>query len=99
MFYVYILQCSDKSYYIGHTDNLEKRLAQHAQGMSDCYTKSRRPVLLVYSAEVASRYEALCAEQKIKKWNRRKKEALIRGDWDELRQLCKRKKKQEVSYD
>ena len=93
MFYVYILKCNDESYYVGHTDNLEKRLSQHAQGESDCYTKSRLPVTLVYAEEVASRYEALCAEHKIKKWSRKKKEALMRGDWDDLRKLCKRRKK------
>lgn len=93
MFYVYILKCNDESYYVGHTDNLEKRLSQHVQGENDCYTKSRLPVMLVYSTEVASRYEALCAEHKIKKWSRKKKEALMRDDWDDLRKLCKRRKK------
>lgn len=80
-FWTYILRCADGSYYTGHTDNLEQRLAQHDQGTFEGYTHLRRPLQLVYSQESSSREQALAAEMQIKGWSRRKKEALIKGDW------------------
>lgn len=76
-FYVYILRCNDKSYYIGHTDNLEKRFAEHLSGAFEGYTSTRRPVKLVYSELFQTRDDAWSAEQRIKGWGRRKKEILI----------------------
>jgi predicted GIY-YIG superfamily endonuclease len=64
-FYVYILQCADGSYYTGHTDNLEKRIAEHEQGMGSGYTAKRLPVRIIFSQSFASRAEALEAEQKV----------------------------------
>ena len=94
MFWVYILRCNDNSYYTGHTDNLENRLQQHHNRViPDCYTAIRLPVELLYSAQFYSRMEALTAENQIKGWNRKKKEALIRGDWDAVSHHAKRKKK------
>lgn len=55
------------------------------------YTHTRRPVELVYSQECVTREEALAAELQIKGWSRRKKEALIRGDWDEIVRLSNTK--------
>ncbi|HSX54154.1 MAG TPA: GIY-YIG nuclease family protein [Sphingomonas sp.] len=82
-FYCYILRCSDGSYYTGHTESLDARLAQHERGtFPDCYTYVRRPVTLVWSQDFGSRHEALEAERRIKGWSRAKKEALIAGDWD-----------------
>ena len=78
-FYVYILLCSDRSYYTGHTDDLETRLGEHASGKYDGYTKSRRPLQLEWSLDFATRIEALGAEQQIKGWTRKKKEALMKG--------------------
>lgn len=81
-FWVYILRCSDGSYYTGHTDNLEARLAQHGEGISpSCYTYSRRPLEPAFSQPFPTRDEALVAEQQIKGWSRKKKEAMMRGDW------------------
>ena len=88
-FHVYILRCSDGSYYTGHTDDLEARLAAHRQGTMRSYTSGRRPVQLVYSSEFSERADALEMERRIKGWSRRKKEALIRGDWDEIRRLSR----------
>ena len=89
-FWVYILRCSDDSYYTGHTDDLENRIAAHNFGLSrSAYTFSRRPVELVFSDEFATREEALASELRIKGWSRRKKEALMRGDWDELPGLAR----------
>jgi len=65
-FWVYILQCSDNSYYTGHTDNLELRVAKHQPGEIKGYTTNRRPVTLVFSQECATREEALSAEFQIK---------------------------------
>ncbi|HAT1595490.1 TPA: GIY-YIG nuclease family protein [Legionella pneumophila] len=92
MFWVYILQCSDKSYYTGQTDNLEKRLTQYQDKMiPGCYTSTRLPIQLKFSQEFMSREEALIAERQIKGWSRRKKEALIKGDWQALSDYSKRK--------
>ncbi|HAW6248921.1 TPA: GIY-YIG nuclease family protein [Legionella pneumophila] len=92
MFWVYILQCSDKSYYTGQTDNLEKCLTQHQDKMiPGCYTSTRLPIQLKFSQEFMSREEALNAERQIKGWSRRKKEALINGDWQALSDYSKRK--------
>lgn len=93
MFWIYILQCSDKSYYTGHTDNLESRLVQHqTRTIPDCYTSSRLPVQLMYSQSFTNREEALNVERQIKGWSRRKKEALINHDWQALSVYSSRKK-------
>ncbi|WP_295647344.1 GIY-YIG nuclease family protein [uncultured Methylibium sp.] len=84
MFHVYMLRCGDGSYYLGHTDDLERRVAQHQAGDIPGYTHERRPVVLVWIQETATREEALAAERRIKGWGRAKKEALIRGDWSAI---------------
>lgn len=88
-FFVYILKCKNGSYYTGHTDNLEKRLAEHKSGITSCYTFDKRPVELVYFQEFVTRVEAISAERQIKKWSRKKKEALIHADWQKLTELSK----------
>ena len=66
-FWVYILHCTDDSYYTGHTDNLDQRMAQHNSGtVRSCYTFTRRPLKLVFSQAVSTREEALSSEQQIK---------------------------------
>jgi predicted GIY-YIG superfamily endonuclease len=91
LFFVYILHCSDNSYYTGHTDNLEKRFYEHQFGSFDCYTKKRRPCKLVFHQSFTSRIEALRAECQIKGWSRNKKEAMIRGDWNEVSNLARKR--------
>lgn len=77
-FYVYILQCSDKSYYVGCTNNLEKRLRQHNESKWGAhYTKIRRPVTLLYQEEYGNLLQARRREAEIKGWRRQKKEALF----------------------
>jgi tRNA/rRNA methyltransferase len=88
-FHVYMLRCADGSYYVGHTDELARRVAQHEAGELPGYTNERRPVKLVWQQETATREEALAAELRIKGWSRAKKEALISGDWDRLRRLAR----------
>jgi len=90
-FWVYILSCSDKSYYTGHTDNLEMRIAEHQSGEYAGYTSTRLPVELVFSQEFPTREEAMISERRVKGWNRKKKEAMIRGDWAEVSRLAKSK--------
>ena len=93
MFWVYILECKDKSYYTGHTDNLENRLYQHQNKMfPECYTSSRLPVQLKYCPDFPTCYEALAAKKQIQGWSRRKKEASINNDWLALANFAKRKK-------
>ncbi len=87
-FYVYILKCADGSYYTGHTDNLETRLAYHQTGEIPCYTTKRRPVKLVFADEFPTREEAFERERQIKGWSRTKKEALIANDWAKLKKLA-----------
>ena len=91
-FWVYMLQCADRSYYVGHTDELEKRVLQHERGECGGYTSTRRPVRLVFTQGFASREEALAAELQIKGWRRKKKEALVQGDWAEMSRLAQRRK-------
>jgi predicted GIY-YIG superfamily endonuclease len=88
-FIVYILGCSDQSYYVGHTDDLDQRLAHHSSGVGDGYTATRQPVKLVWFEEFPTREEAKIVEAQIKKWSRRKKEALIEGTIDELKQAAR----------
>ncbi len=87
-FCVYILECNDKSYYIGHTDNIEKRLADHAAGASH-HTSKRLPVKLLYLEQFQTREEAFIAERKIKKWSRKKKEAFMQQNFNKLHELAK----------
>jgi predicted GIY-YIG superfamily endonuclease len=89
-FWVYILRCADNSYYTGHTDNLEERIAKHAAGKIEGYTSTRLPVRVVFSEQFPTRDEALACERQIKGWSRRKKEALMRGDWAEVSRLARR---------
>ena len=84
-------RCSDESYYTGHTDGLERRIAQHESGEVPGYTSGRLPVSLVYSQEFPTREEALGAEMQVKGWSRAKKEALMRGDWQGLSALSVRR--------
>ena len=93
-YHAYILKCADGSYYTGSTGNLARRLWQHEQGLSgEAYTFSRRPVELVWSYEFPLYKDALFVEYQIKGWNRAKKEALIRGDWNGIHEIVKEERK------
>ncbi len=82
--YMYILLCSDDSYYTGSTWNLEKRLWDHQNGQGANYTKSRLPVRLVYCEEYSRIDEAYFREKEVQGWSRRKKKALIDLDEEKL---------------
>jgi len=88
-FYAYLLRCSDGSYYAGHTDDLDLRMAQHSTGSLGGYTASRRPVTLVWSDRFLTRDDAFQTERKLKGWSRAKKEALIAGDWELVSRLAR----------
>jgi putative endonuclease len=75
---VYILRCHDKSFYTGTTNNIEKRLAAHLQGIASKYTRGRLPVKLLATSGHMSRGEALHLEIKIKKLPKQKKLAALR---------------------
>ena len=90
IFLVYILKCRDGSYYTGHTDNLEFRIEKHInRAFPTCYTATRLPVELVYTQSFSTREEALSSERQVKGWSRKKKEAMICGDWNEVSRLAK----------
>lgn len=89
-FWAYILRCSDGSYYVGHTDDLEARVSAHQSGLIEGYTQKRLPVTLVWSQDFPEREQAFGAERQIKGWSRAKKEALIRGDWDGVQALSRK---------
>ncbi len=87
-----MLHCADRSFYIGHTDDLERRVGQHQIGALRGYTSERLPVVPVWSQAFGSREEARSAEARIKGWSRAKKLALIRGDWEAIVSLAQGKK-------
>ncbi len=83
-FWTYILRCSNGVYYTGHTDDIDRRIAEHQSGAIKGYTHDKRPVELMWAEEFPTRAEALEAELRVKGWSRAKKEALIAGDWKRL---------------
>ncbi len=93
-FFVYILECSDGTFYTGNTINLLLRLSQHQAGYSTTgYTHRRRPVKLVWAQELPSRYEALRSERQIKGWSHAKKKALIEYDFEKIHQIVTQERK------
>ena len=91
-YYVYIVQCSDELYYTGVTNNLERRLWEHNTGyVTDCFTFKRRPVELKYYEHFYNINNAIAWEKQIKGWSRKKKEALFKNNWEEIKKLAKSK--------
>lgn len=88
-FWVYLLRCADGKYYTGHTDDLERRVAEHQSGAFPGYTSKRRPVTLVWSEYFQTRTEALEAERVVGGWSKGKKEALIANNWSLVSYLAK----------
>ncbi|HWI85060.1 MAG TPA: GIY-YIG nuclease family protein, partial [Sphingomonas sp.] len=93
-FWTYVLRCADGSYYTGHCDDLERRIAQHQAGEIKGYTHSRRPVTLMWSQIFPTREEALAAELQAKDWSRAKKEALFKRDWTASSEVAKKPPRQ-----
>ncbi|WP_081212345.1 GIY-YIG nuclease family protein [Salegentibacter sediminis] len=90
--YLYILKCNDGTYYTGVTSFIDKRLREHQSGFyRDSYTYFRRPVELVFLTEFTDINFTFLYEKQIKKWSRAKKESLIKGDYEALPNLAKKK--------
>ena len=90
LFYVYILKCSDNSFYTGITNNIERRLLEHDSDKNlFAYTFTRKPIELVWVEHFTNPDEAISREKQLKGWSRKKKEALISEKWDDLIQLSK----------
>jgi predicted GIY-YIG superfamily endonuclease len=87
--WVYIVLCSDGSYYVGSTIDIEKRIIDHNEVRYEGYTSSRLPVTLLWSSEFSDIRYAFEYERKIKKWSRAKKEALMKGNYDQLHLLSR----------
>ncbi len=86
--WVYILRCSDRSYYVGVTSDVERRLDQHFHS-TEGYVAKRKPFEYIWSAEFAHIDDAIAFEKQVKGWSRAKKEALMRGDWPEIQRLAR----------
>jgi putative endonuclease len=89
--YMYILRCSDGSYYVGSTINILFRMQQHQDGEGAAYTKRRLPVELVYCLPCEWIVQAFWFEKRVQGWSRAKREALINGDLHLLPELAKKK--------
>ena len=90
--YLYILQCADGSYYTGSTRDVQRRVNQHQAGEGALYTRKRLPVRMVFVEEFPSIKEAFFREKQVQGWSRKKKEALIRGEYGKLPELAKSQK-------
>lgn len=86
--HMYILECADGSYYTGSTRDLERRLWQHQQGLGARHTAKRLPVKLVYCEFYDRVADAFYREKQVQKWTRKKKQALIASDDNELHRLA-----------
>lgn len=78
MWFVYVLECSDGSFYTGYSDDPKKRLLEHQLGKGGRYTRSHKPIRIVYQEQLPSKSEALKREFEIKSWSRKKKINLLK---------------------
>jgi len=87
--YVYILECSDESFYVGVTNNVGRRFIEHSTGFDELsYTFQRRPLKLVYCKHFTSPVKAIDYEKQVKGWTRAKKIALINLEYENLHKLA-----------
>ena len=97
--YIYILKCSDDTYYTGSTINIEKRFWEHSNFEGANYTSKRLPVVLVYLEEFDKIEEAFYREKQIQGWSRAKKQALIQKNYDKLVLLSKNYTEYVIAYE
>jgi putative endonuclease len=90
MAYMYILECSDRSLYVGSTRNLEYRLAQHGEGEGSQYTRTRLPVRLLYFEQFDRVSDAYRREKQVQGWGRAKRLALVKEQAEKLPGLSKK---------
>jgi putative endonuclease len=89
-YYVYLLECSDGSFYSGVTNDLSRRIIEHQQGIDKkCYTYNRRPVTLKHYLTFEYINDAIFIEKRLKKWSRAKKVAFFKKDWKTLHEKSK----------
>ena len=88
--FVYMLECRDRSFYVGSTWDLERRVSEHQQGVGAAYTRRRRPVRLVWHAAYDSVTEAYAMEKRVQGWSRAKRIALVEGRLEDLPGLSRR---------
>jgi len=88
-YYVYILECRDKSYYTGVTNNLDRRISEHENNKYKSYVSNRKPFKLVYHSIFNDINAAIDFEKKVKGWSRKKKIALINDDWNRIQELSR----------
>ena len=91
MAFMYILECSDRSLYVGSTIDLERRLWEHEEGLGSNYTKCRLPVRLLYCEEFDRVEDAFRREKQVQGWSRAKRLALVKGHGDKLPELSKKR--------
>ena len=82
--HMYILKCADGSYYVGSTRDLDRRIFEHGTGAGASYRRKPLPVELVFAEEYTYVHEPYEREKQIQGWSRRKREALISGDYARL---------------
>lgn len=90
MAYMYILECADRSLYVGSTRNLDRRLAQHGEGDGAEYTRTRLPVRLLYFEQFDRVADAYRREKQVQGWGRAKRLALVKGQVEKLPGLSKK---------
>ena len=92
-YYIYIVQCSDGFYYTGITNDVERRILEHNEGIDEnCFTYKRRPVVLKHYEHFLDVHQAIAREKQLKGWSRKKKEALFKEDYELLKELSKSKR-------
>ncbi len=88
-YFVYIVKCSNSSYYIGITNSIERRIYKHNNSSEQStYTFDKRPVELVFYEAFKDVNQAIAFEKQVKGWTRKKKEALIENNWDKIKELA-----------
>jgi putative endonuclease len=89
-YFVYMVECADESFYVGVTNDVERRIGEHNFGWDPTsYTHERRPVRLVYCEDFQRIEQAIAWEKQLKGWSRGKKIALIQGDWNQIQRLSR----------
>jgi putative endonuclease len=93
-YFVYMLLCADRSFYVGITNNPELRLWQHNSGWDEtCYTHERRPVTIVHCSGFGEVLDAIRWEKQLKGWSRAKKRALINHDWPGIHEIVQEERR------
>ena len=98
MAFIYILRCADDTLYVGHTENVASRERTHNDGKGAKYTAARRPVRMVYAEKHHSVESAIARERQLKRWTKKKKEALVLGDLRTLRAIGRRSTKSRAEF-